>query len=55
LGTKEGIKALTKLLRQSGAFSRTGKTLQPREQPKWEDERDPLPAGEEEAEEEDRG
>jgi ribonuclease HI len=54
LGTKEGIDALIQFLRESGAFTRTGQAREPRDQPRWEDERDPLDE-EDSVEEEDFG
>lgn len=41
LGTMQGIKALTKFLGKSGAFSRSGEGRTPREAPVFEDEPEP--------------
>ncbi|KAF5328950.1 hypothetical protein D9611_013497 [Ephemerocybe angulata] len=40
-GTRKGIEALAKFLKESGAFTRDGRTPNKRDAPRWEDEREP--------------
>ncbi|KZV84744.1 hypothetical protein EXIGLDRAFT_591699, partial [Exidia glandulosa HHB12029] len=40
LGTADGIEALAKFLRKSGAFTKTGEPRAARTAPRWEDEAD---------------
>ncbi|KAF5342602.1 hypothetical protein D9611_001405 [Ephemerocybe angulata] len=51
LGTRKGIKALAKFLKESGAFTRDGRAPNKRAAPRWEDEREPGVEGDDESDE----